>query len=129
MIFKTVTALALRLVRLNRRAGTPPCIVSSTCQSEIKRTLRLADRCGRSPHLRVVLRDASRSFTADGEREVSERGFEMVAGVTFTIFTPTRRQSKIYAKSNQLDFSQIFDDLNSMQILAVYQRLLRKVGL
>jgi hypothetical protein len=53
----------------------------------------------------------------------------MVADFAFTIFTPTRRQSKIYAKSNQSDFSQIFDDLSSMQILAVYQRLLRKVGL
>src|SRR5882724_3981789 len=72
MIFKTVTALALRLVRLNRRAGTPPCIVTSTCQSEIKRTLRLANRCGRSPYLRGIFRDARRSFNADGEREVSK---------------------------------------------------------
>ena len=45
MIFKTVTSLALRLVRLaGSLADAPerPLIVASTCQSELKRTLRRA---------------------------------------------------------------------------------------
>jgi hypothetical protein len=43
MMFKTVTAFALRLVR---RTDAPerPFIVASTCQSEIKRTLRRLER-------------------------------------------------------------------------------------
>jgi hypothetical protein len=37
-----------------------------------------------------------------------------------------RHQSKIYAESNRSAFLQIFRDLGSMQILAVYRRGLRK---
>jgi hypothetical protein len=33
-------------------------------------------------------------------------------------------QSKIYAESNQSDFTQIFGELISMQTLAIYRRLL-----
>jgi hypothetical protein len=39
-------------------------------------------------------------------------------------FRPARRQSKIYAKSNQSDFSRIFDGFTSIQILTIYRRLL-----
>src|ERR1700730_18213222 len=38
----------------------------------------------------------------------------------------SRHQSKIYAESNQSDFSQFFRDLTSMQRLAIYRRLLVK---
>src|SRR3984893_3667156 len=38
----------------------------------------------------------------------------------------SRHQSKIYAESNQSDFSQFFRDLTSMQTLAIYRRLLVK---
>jgi hypothetical protein len=36
----------------------------------------------------------------------------------------SRHQSKIYTESNQSGFSPIFDDLSSMQTLAMYRRLL-----
>src|SRR3981189_1374927 len=35
-----------------------------------------------------------------------------------------RHQSKIYAESNQSDFSRIFGELSSMQTLAIYRQLL-----
>jgi hypothetical protein len=48
-------------------------------------------------------------------------GFESVDGLP----TPwNRHQSKIYAESNQADFSRIFRDLTSKQTLAIYRRLL-----
>jgi hypothetical protein len=40
--------------------------------------------------------------------------------------TGNRHQSKIYAESNQSDFSRIFRDFTSMQTLAIYRRLLVK---
>ena len=54
-------------------------------------------------------------------------GFEMVdvCGRIRSI-TGSRHQSKIYAESNQSDFSQIFRDFTSMQTLAIYRRLLVK---
>src|SRR3979411_3129734 len=38
----------------------------------------------------------------------------------------SRHQSKIYTESNHSDFSQIFGDLTTMQILAIYRQLLVK---
>jgi len=38
-------------------------------------------------------------------------------------------QSKIYTESNQSAFLQIFDDLSSMQTLAIYRRLLVRTRL
>src|SRR6185312_5077642 len=43
MMFNTVTALALRLVR-QTDAPERPLVVAAPCQSEIKRTLRRAER-------------------------------------------------------------------------------------
>jgi hypothetical protein len=43
------------------------------------------------------------------------------------VFLPgSRHQSKIYTESNQSSFRQIFDDLTSMQTLAIYRQLLIK---
>jgi hypothetical protein len=54
-------------------------------------------------------------------------GFEMVdACGRIRSITGSRHQSKIYAESNQSDFSQIFRDFTSMQTLAIYRRLLVK---
>jgi hypothetical protein len=54
-------------------------------------------------------------------------GFEMVdARKLIRSITGSRHQSKIYAKSNQSNFSQIFRDSTSMQTLAIYRRLLIK---
>lgn len=51
-------------------------------------------------------------------------GFEIVdAAATAIVFAESRHQSKIYTEFNQSDFSQIFDDLTSMQTLAIYRRL------
>jgi hypothetical protein len=50
-------------------------------------------------------------------------GFEMVDDC---LQLPWRHQSKIYGESNRSAFLQIFGDFASMQILAVYRRLLRK---
>jgi hypothetical protein len=41
-----------------------------------------------------------------------------------TAFGKTPHQSKIYAESNRSRFWQIFAELNSMQTLAIYRRLL-----
>jgi hypothetical protein len=52
-------------------------------------------------------------------------GFEMVDAVRTTRPRPaSRHQSKIYAESNQSDFSQFFAELISMQTLAIYRALL-----
>jgi hypothetical protein len=52
-------------------------------------------------------------------------GFEMVDGGGLALFAAEfRRQSKIYSESNQSGFRRIFDDLTSMQTLAIYRRLL-----
>src|SRR5450755_2806030 len=70
MIFKIVTALALRLDR-QKDAPERPLIVTPPCQSEIKRTLRYAvpqAKTARSPGFHTP-RDGS--FGADGERRVS----------------------------------------------------------
>ena len=54
-------------------------------------------------------------------------GFEMVdARKRIRSIAGSRHQSKIYAESNQSDFSQFFRDLTSMQTLAIYRRLLVK---
>jgi hypothetical protein len=54
-------------------------------------------------------------------------GFEMVdACGRIRSITGSRHQSKIYAESNQSDYSQIFRDFTSMQTLAIYRRLLVK---
>jgi hypothetical protein len=55
-------------------------------------------------------------------RRMKPYGFEMVdAG-----HSRSRRQSKIYTESNQSDFSQILDELSSMQTLAIYRPLLNQ---
>jgi len=54
-------------------------------------------------------------------------GFERVDVAAPDFLRKNRHQSKIYTESNQSDFSQIFDDLTSMQTLAIYRRLLVKV--
>jgi hypothetical protein len=51
-------------------------------------------------------------------------GFEMVASPGRPLFCENRHQSKIYAESNDSDFSRIFGDINSRQTLAIYRRLL-----
>ena len=48
----------------------------------------------------------------------------MVDGPGVRYFAESRHQSKIYTESNDSDFSRIFGDLNSMQTLAIYRRLL-----
>jgi len=54
-------------------------------------------------------------------------GFEMVdVRGRIRSITGSRHQSKIYAESNQSDYSQIFRDFTSMQTLAIYRRLLVK---
>jgi hypothetical protein len=53
-------------------------------------------------------------------------GFEMVDARRARDISETRLQSKIYTESNQSHFPQIFGDLTSMQILAIYRRLLIK---
>src|ERR1700736_6240165 len=54
-------------------------------------------------------------------------GFEMVdARKRILSIAGSRHQSKIYAESNQSDYSQIFRDFTSMQTLAIYRRLLVK---
>jgi hypothetical protein len=54
-------------------------------------------------------------------------GFEMVdASGARVISRNGRHQSKIYTESNQSHFPQIFGDLTSLQILAIYRRLLIK---
>ena len=127
MILKTVTALALRLVR---RTDAPerPLIVAPPCQSEIKRTLRRGGRPANTMHSRGFRGPARRSFNADGERQVSSRDrlWFRNGGCAGRVHLShgVRHQSKIYAESNQSDFSQIFGELTSMQTLAIYRRLL-----
>jgi hypothetical protein len=53
-------------------------------------------------------------------------GFEVVDAPGASIHRETRHQSKIYTESNQRHFSQIFEDLSSMQTLAIYRQLLAK---
>src|ERR1700722_19285586 len=74
MIFKTVTALALRLF-VEQTVRNAPFIVAPPCQSDIKRTLR---RCGRTPWKRQTPRFSrgfyalpDGSFDPNGERRVS----------------------------------------------------------
>jgi hypothetical protein len=81
MILKTVTALALRLVASNRRAGNAPLIVAPPCQSEIKRTLRRRLRAPRtvfSPAFAVVAADDSIAMVNVGFPRLARYGFEMV---------------------------------------------------
>jgi hypothetical protein len=47
-------------------------------------------------------------------------GFEMVDTAFAARSWPNRHQSKIYAESSHSNFSQIFEDLTSMQTLAIY---------
>jgi hypothetical protein len=52
-------------------------------------------------------------------------GFELVHTALCRVsHRPNRQQSKIYAESNHSNFSQIFEDLTSMQTLAIYGPLL-----
>jgi hypothetical protein len=41
-----------------------------------------------------------------------------------TVFAGSAHQSKIYGESNRWRFPRIFAELNSMQTLAIYRRLL-----
>src|ERR1700721_1081577 len=131
MIFKTVTALALRSF-VEQTLRNAPFIVGPPCQSDIKRTLR---RRGRTRPKRQTPRlsagfcaSADGAFDPDGERRVSAP-----AGLWFrnggcagqlAAAGGDPHQSKIYAESNQSDFSRIFAELISMQTLAIYRRLL-----
>jgi hypothetical protein len=69
-----------------------------------------------------------RSFDADGERPVSSPGRVWFRNRGYgrygRLVDECGHQSKIYTESNQSDFSRIFGDLTSMQILAIYRRLL-----
>jgi hypothetical protein len=58
------------LVEQTRRNA--PFIVASTCQSEIKRTLRLAGATAKERTIAPFRSASDRSFDANGEREVSE---------------------------------------------------------
>ena len=65
------------------------------------------------------------AFDADGERQVSRIDPGMVSKWWMCpIDSEGWHQSKIYTESHQSVFLQIFDDLGSMQILAIYRRLL-----
>src|SRR3984957_5749290 len=131
MIFKTVTALALRLF-VEQTVRNAPFIVAPPCQSDIKRTLR---RCGRTPWKRQTPRFSrgfyalpDGSFDPNGERRVSApaalwfRNGGCAGRLAAAGEGP--HQSKIYAESNQSDFSQFFAELISMQTLAIYRPLL-----
>jgi hypothetical protein len=56
-----------------------------------------------------------------GFLQIGGYGFEMVDGRLMRL---NRYQSKIYAESNQANFSRILRDLTSMQTLAIYRRML-----
>ena len=106
-----------------------PLIVAPPCQSEIKRTLRRARRQSKTVCSRGVHMPRTGLFGADGERRVSGTSpawFRKGGRGRRPAFTENLHQSKIYTESNQSDFSQIFDDLTSMQTLAIYRRLLVK---
>jgi hypothetical protein len=61
----------------------------------------------------------------DRFRAESIYGFEMVdAGAARPFHAMMGHQSKIYAESIQSGFRKIFGDFISMQILAIYRRLL-----
>ena len=133
MIFKTVTALALRLF-VEQTFRNAPFIVAPPCQSDIKRTLK---RCGRTAPKRqrprlsrgfCVFPDGS--FDPDGERPVSAPAglWFRNGGCALRVVAAGEgpHQSKIYAESNQSDFSQFFVELISMQTLAIYRPLLVK---
>jgi hypothetical protein len=77
-MFKTVTALALRLVRQKTRRNAS-FIVAPPCQSDIKRTLRRAGPAAKTLFSRRFRTPSSRSFDPDGERTVSGAGGLMVS--------------------------------------------------
>jgi hypothetical protein len=70
MILKTVTALALRLVR-QTDAPERPLVFAPPCQSELKLTLRRGGWLAEHRAFAEVSRLGRRSFDADGERKVS----------------------------------------------------------
>jgi hypothetical protein len=126
MILKTVTSLALRLVR---RSDAPerPLIFAPPCQSELKRTLRH----GGLPPKPAYSRGFNLSCDAHSTRMVNDRfparsiyGFEMVDAPIAPTFLCLGHQSKIYAESNHSGFRRIFAEFTSMQILAIYRRLI-----
>jgi hypothetical protein len=127
MMLKIVTALALRLDR-QKDAPKRPLIVTPPCQSEIKRTLRHAVPQSKTVCSRGFTRRAmahSMQMVNVGFPQRVLYGFEMVDTCgPIRSMTGSRHQSKIYAESNQPDFSQILRDLTSMQTLAIYRRLL-----
>ena len=126
MILKTVTALALRLVRPDRRAGTPPLSLRAPCQSEIKRTLRRGERPPNTACIRRIFACSRGSFDADGERQVSSRppsyGFEMVDAPRDSRFHAARIGINRKFTPNQISriFRKFSRDLTSMQTLAIY---------
>jgi hypothetical protein len=115
----------LFVIKTRRNA---PFIVASTCQSEIKRTLRRAGSRPKTAGSPGFHAPRQGSFGADGERQVS--GLNPVwfrnggCARDACAFAENWHQSKIYTKSNDSDFSQILADLTSMQTLAIYRRLL-----
>jgi len=72
---------------------------------------------------------AELAFDADGERPVSRKDrvwFRNGGYARGSDFCGIRRQSIIYAESNESGFPQIFGYLTSMQTLALYRRLLTR---
>ena len=113
-----------------RRTDAPgrPFIVTPTCQSDIKRTLRPQVLGPKTASPRPFRRRKRRSINTDGEQRVSgNRRVWFRNGGRSRLTLPHRHQSKIYAESNRSIFSRIFLDLTSMQTLAIYRRLLVRV--
>ena len=117
MILKTVTALALRLVRQTDAPERPLYRCAPPCQSEIKRTLRRGGAAANTAH--------SRGFHAPRDvhstRMVNDRfpeprsiyGFEMVDARARAIFRAIVVINRKFTPNRIIpDFQQIFGDFN-----------------
>jgi hypothetical protein len=124
MILKTITALALRLVRRTDAPERPHYLIRPPCQSELKRTLRRGDTPANTVHRRGfdAPRDAhSTRMVNDRFRATSIYGFEMVDARARTNFHAiVAHQSKIYAESNHSNFGKIFGRFTSIETLRIY---------
>ena len=81
MILKTITALALRLVRQTDAPETPPLSLRPPCQSELKRTLRRGGPPANAVHSQAFYAPHaahSALMVNDRFRRVLNYGFEMV---------------------------------------------------
>lgn len=117
-----------RMVLLTRRNA--PFIVASTCQSELKRTLRRANPRPKSAPARGFAELAaahSVQMVNGGFPEPASYGFEKVDATAGCSLSPEPgHQSKIYTESNESDFSLVFGVLGATRTLAIYRRLLVK---